>query len=123
MWCRSCSRALMVSIATGMSSADRARTRIWSTFVNRTGWGVLASWLGDGCVYSFTWALAVGYSWLRVFTVAAAAGALWFVVVADSPATRYLMVVHGASRVSSWSRPIMLAPLWLSTPTTRNDTF
>ena len=33
------------------------------------------------------------------------------------------MVVQGASTMSSWSMPIMLAPLRLSTPMTRNETF
>ena len=37
----------------------------------------------------------------------------WFL-----PETRYLIVVHGARTMSSWSLPIMLAPLRLSTPTT-----
>ena len=44
-------------------------------------------------------------------------------VVADEPTTRYLIVVHGASTTSSWSMPIMLAPLNWSTPTTLKATF
>ena len=38
------------------------------------------------------------------------------------PLTRYLIVVQGASTMSSWSMPIMLAPLRLSTPMTRKET-
>ena len=37
---------------------------------------------------------------------------------APDPEMRYLIVVHGASRMSSWSMPIMLAPLRRRTPTT-----
>ena len=39
------------------------------------------------------------------------------------PDMRNLIVVHGAITVSSWSRPIMLAPFLSSTPTTRKATF
>ena len=48
---------------------------------------------------------------------------LWLVLVKVVPAMRYLMVVQGASRMSSWSMPIMLAPLRLSTPMTLKVTF
>ena len=41
-----------------------------------------------------------------------------------SPAlTRYLIVVQGATTMSSWSMPIMLAPLDDNTPMTRKVTF
>ena len=43
--------------------------------------------------------------------------------VAETPVTRYLIVVHGARMISSWSDPIILAPLALSTPTTLKLTF
>ena len=46
----------------------------------------------------------------------AAGGALVRRRSATSPATRYLIVVHGASTMSSWSMPIMFAPLRVSTP-------
>src|SRR3954449_7373304 len=36
---------------------------------------------------------------------------------------RYLIVVHGAMMVSSWSCPTMFAPLRRNTPTTLNETF
>src|SRR4029434_9819014 len=42
---------------------------------------------------------------------------------ADEPVTRYLMVVHGARRISSWSWPIMFAPLRARQPTMRKLTF
>jgi len=35
-------------IADGMASADRAASRIWSTFAKRTGIGWSASWLAEG---------------------------------------------------------------------------
>ena len=54
---------------------------------------------------------------------AAAAALLWAVLAVVDPDTRYLMVVHGAMTMSSWSMPTMLAPLEERTPTTRNDTF
>ena len=47
---------------------------------------------------------------------------LWLPLVKVVPATRNLMVVQGASTMSSWSMPIMLAPLRLSTPRTRKET-
>ena len=34
------------------------------------------------------------------------------------PLMRYLTVVQGASRISSWSVPSRSAPFWLSTPMT-----
>ena len=49
--------------------------------------------------------------------------ALWLTLVRLVPLTRYLIVVQGASTMSSWSMPIMLAPLRLSTPMTRKETF
>jgi len=48
---------------------------------------------------------------------------LWLVLPNIDPLTRARIVDHGASNRSSWSIPIMLAPLLLSTPTTRNVTF
>src|SRR5262249_37411996 len=120
--CRSCNSWLICRMAVGISSEEAARTRIWSTLVKRTGWGVPATWVVDGCGYRIDCGLVFGYSWLREFTCwvgsVATALALWLAVEADTPATRYLMVVHGASRMSSWSMPIMLAPLGLRTPTT-----
>ena len=49
--------------------------------------------------------------------------AAWLVLVRVTAATRYLMVVQGASTMSSWSMPIMFAPLGPSTPMTRKATF
>ena len=45
------------------------------------------------------------------------------VVVTPVALTRYLIVVQGAITMSSWSMPIMLAPLRLSTPMTLKVTF
>src|SRR5215210_2147823 len=39
------------------------------------------------------------------------------------PTTLYLMVVHGARMMSSWSMPNVFAPFGVSTPTTRKPTF
>ena len=39
------------------------------------------------------------------------------------PLMRYLTVVQGASRMSSWSAPSRLAPFSLNTPMTLNGTF
>ena len=47
-----------------------------------------------------------------------AAAVLWLVVWADWPATLNLIVRHGASTMSSWSWPKVLAPFRASTPTT-----
>jgi hypothetical protein len=44
-------------------------------------------------------------------------------VCADEPDTRDLIVVQGASTTSSWSKPIVLAPLRERTPTTFSATF
>ena len=52
-----------------------------------------------------------------------AAAALLLPLSMRWPDTRYLIVVQGASSVSSWSIPQVLAPFLLSTPTTLNDTF
>src|SRR5258708_212626 len=112
-----------------MSSGESARTMIWSTLVKRTGWGVSASSFSDACGERPACGVGVGESWLRLLTAIdadraePAAAALWLAVVADTPATRYLIVVHGASRMSSWSMPIMFAPLGTRVPTTRNVTF
>ncbi len=54
---------------------------------------------------------------------AAAMAVDWLTLVSTVLLTRALMLVHGASTMSSWSRPIMLAPRALSTPMTRKPTF
>jgi len=46
--CRSRSRLVICSLASGIISAGTALTTIGSTLANRTGWGVLATWLAEG---------------------------------------------------------------------------
>ena len=54
---------------------------------------------------------------------AAAVAALWLLTCDDCPETRNLIVVQGASTMSSLSIPNMLAPLADSTPTTLKVVF
>ena len=58
--------------------------------------------------------MAAGYKLLSVLTVLA--DEVPALVVKLVALTRYLIVVQGAKTMSSWSMPIMLAPLGLNTP-------
>jgi hypothetical protein len=67
------------------------------------------------------WAPGSRSAWLRPGRACVASG-----LSGDpdaAPLIRYLTVVHGARRMSSWSTPRRLAPLTLSTPITVNGTF
>ena len=57
---------------------------------------------GRGCSSVLTWLAAPP-----------ADAALWLASASVAPLTRYLIVVQGASTMSSWSMPIMFAPLRL----------
>src|SRR5262245_12981264 len=91
------------------------------------GRGESAIWVGENWGYRPPCGFVFGYGWLRLLTFrlgsTCCAAALWLTLPSVAALTRYLIVVHGARRMSSWSRPIMLAPLRLRTPTTLNDTF
>src|SRR5687768_7802706 len=94
-------------------------------FVNRTGIGLFAAWLADCSGYSCTPLL--GYRLLSVLTLPlvppdAGAAALALLRLRLERETRYLMLVHGARMMSSWSEPIMFAPLAARVPVTLNDT-
>src|SRR4051812_3566763 len=87
-----------------------------SRSLNRTTIGELLACTVDTLGYSATpW---LGYNWLIVLTALPddVEPELWNDIF--EPDRRYLRVVHGARRKSSWSRPIMFAPLGASTPTT-----
>ncbi len=59
---------------------------------------------------------------LTVSVVEVASFALWLALARAFPLTRYLIVVQGASMMSSWSIPIMFEPLRPSTPRTLKET-
>ena len=92
---------------------------MWSTLAKRTSWGVLASWLADRAEYS---GVEPGYRLLSVLTWLVAppeaAELLGLTLASTAPLTRYLTSSRGPRTMSSWSVPIMFAPLRLSTPIT-----
>src|SRR5689334_12293690 len=95
---------------------------IWSTFTKRTGIGVFACAWAVSPGYNAI--LPLGYLFASELTACdvddddAAVGTL----VWDWPVMRPSTVVQGARMTSSWSLPIMLAPLRERTPVTWHET-